>query len=60
MGFTTGTAQGADGKMSGPSAQNGAWEGSAGRRRHKKAVGTEAAMPTATVGLYATLGISYL
>jgi hypothetical protein len=49
----------ADGKMSGPSAQHGASEGSDRRRRHKKAVGTAEAMPTATVGIEATLGTNF-
>jgi hypothetical protein len=49
----------ADGKMSGPSVQHGAPEGSDRRRRHKKAVGTAEAMPTATVGLDTTLGTDF-
>jgi hypothetical protein len=48
----------ADGKMSGPSAQHEARGGGEEGRRHSLAVGTAAPVPTATVGLDATLGTS--
>jgi hypothetical protein len=48
----------ADGKRSGPSAQHEARGGGEEGRRQSLAVGTPGPVPTATVGLDATLGTS--